>query len=52
MFVYNFFLPQTCIYQQYEAIHNRTTIFKLIVLGIEVHAAFEEKENKQKNAKF
>ena len=31
---------------------NRTTIFKLIVHGIELHAAFEERENKQKNAKF
>ena len=28
------------------------TIFKLIVYGIELHAAFEERENKQKNAKF
>ena len=35
-----------------EASQNRTTIFKLIVHGIEVHAAFEERENKQKNAKF
>ena len=25
---------------------NRTTIFKLIVHGIELHAAFEERENK------
>ena len=31
---------------------NRTTIFKLIVHGIELQAAFEERENKQKNAKF
>ena len=31
---------------------NRTTIFKLIVHGIELHAAFEERENKQKNAKL
>ena len=31
---------------------NRTTIFKLIVHGIELHAAFEERENKQKNDKF
>ena len=31
---------------------NRTTIFKLIVHGIEVHAAFEERESKQKNANF
>ena len=31
---------------------NRTTIFTLIVHGIELHAAFEERENKQKNANF
>ena len=31
---------------------NRATIFKLIVHGIELHMAFEERENKQKNAKF
>ena len=31
---------------------NRTTIFKLIVHGIELHAAFEERENKQKNAEL
>ena len=31
---------------------NRATIFKLIVHGIELHAAFEERENKQKNAKL
>ena len=31
---------------------NRTTIFKLIVHGIELHAAFDERENKQKNAKL
>ena len=31
---------------------NRTTIFKLIVHGIELHAAFEGRENKQKNTKF
>ena len=30
---------------------NRTTIFKLIVHGIELHAAIEKRENKQKNAK-
>ena len=28
------------------------TIFKLIQHGIELRAAFVEKENKQKNAKF
>ena len=31
---------------------KRTTILKLIVHGIELHATFEERENKQKNAKF
>ena len=31
---------------------NRTTILKLIVHGIELNADFEERENKQKNAKF
>ena len=31
---------------------NRATIFKLIVHEIELHTAFEERENKQKNAKF
>ena len=31
---------------------NRTTIFKLIVHGIELHAAFEKRENKKTNAKF
>ena len=31
---------------------NRTTIFKLIVHGIELHAAFEKRKNKQKNAKL
>ena len=31
---------------------NRTTIFKFIVHGIELHTVFEERENKQKNATF
>ena len=31
---------------------NRMTIFKPIMHGIELNAAFEERENKQKNAKF
>ena len=52
MFVCNFFFPQIFFHQQYEAIPNRTTIYKFIVHGIELHAAFEERENKQKNAKF
>ena len=31
---------------------KRMTIFKLILHWVELHAAFEERENKQKNAKF
>ena len=31
---------------------NRTTILKLVVHGIELCAAFEERDNKQNNAKF
>ena len=31
---------------------NKITIFKLIVHGIEPRMAFEERENKHKNAKF
>ena len=31
---------------------NRMAIVKLIVHGIELHATFEERENKEKNAKF
>ena len=31
---------------------NKTTIFKLIVHGIELPVAFEERENKQKKANF
>ena len=31
---------------------NKMTILKLIEHGIELHEAFEERENKQKNAKF
>ena len=31
---------------------NRTTIFKFIVHGIELHAALEERESKQKNAEL
>ena len=30
----------------------RTTTFTLMVHGIELHAAFEERENKQKKANF
>ena len=52
VYINYFFLPQTFIYQQYEVILNRTTTFKLNVHEIKLHAAFEEIENKQKNAKF
>ena len=31
---------------------NRTTTFTPMVHGIELHAAFEERENKQNNANF
>ena len=31
---------------------NRTTIFKLILHGIELHTEFKERDNKEKNAKF
>ena len=52
-FVYNFFLSQTVIHQQLmKPSLSRTIIFKLIVQGIELHGAFEERENKQKTAKF
>ena len=47
-----FFLPQTFIHRSMKPSLNRTTIYKHIVHGIELHAAFEERENKQKNAKF
>ena len=47
-FVYNFFLSQTFINQQHEAIFKQNDH----VHGIELHAAFEERENKQKDAKF
>ena len=49
-FVYNFFLPQILYISRMKPSLNRTTI--LIVHGIELHAAFEERENKQKNAKL
>ena len=52
-FLYNFFLTQTLYISSVKPFLNRTTIFKLIVHGIELHEAFEEeRENKQKNAKF
>ena len=51
-FVYDFFLPKTFYISSMKPSLNRTTIFKLIVYWIELHVAFEERENKQKNAKF
>ena len=35
-----------------QSVNRSTTTFTLIVHGIELHAAFEERENKQKNAYF
>ena len=42
----------TFIHQQYEATLKQNDHFKLIVHGIEIHTAFQERENKQKKAKF
>ena len=47
-----FFLSQILCFSRMQRSFNRTTIFKLIVNGIELHAAFEERENKQQNAKL
>ena len=55
MFDYNFLLriPKFLYISGMKPSQNRTTIFKLIVHEKELHAAFEERENKQKkNAKF
>ena len=49
-FVHNLFLPQTLYVGSLKPFLNRTTIIKLIVHGIELCTAFEERENKQKNA--
>ena len=46
------FFPKLLYISSMNPSQNRTTIFKLIVHGIELHAVFEERENKQKNAKF
>ena len=51
-FVHNFFLPQILYISRMKSSLNKTTIFKLMVHGIELRAAFEERENKQKNAKL
>ena len=49
-FVYNFFLLQTVVQQQYEAICKQNDRFH--THGAELHAAFEERQNKLKNADF
>ena len=46
------FFPKFLNISSMKPSKNRTTIFKLIVHGIELHTAFEKRENKQKNAKF
>ena len=46
------FFPKLLYISSMKPSQNRTTISKLIVQEIELHAAFEERENKQKNAKF
>ena len=51
-FVYIFFLHRILYISRMKPSLNRTTIFKLIVHGIELHATFEKRENKQKNAKL
>ena len=49
-----FFYPKLLYISSMKLSLSRTTILKLIVHGIELHAhaTFEERENKQKNAKF
>ena len=42
------FYPKLLYTSSMEPSINRTTVFKLIVLGIELHTAFEERENKKK----
>ena len=46
------FYPKLLYISSMKPSLNRTTIFILIAYGIELHAAFEERENKQKNFKF
>ena len=46
------FYPELLYISSMKPTFNRTTIFKIIVHGIELHASFEERENKQKNTKF
>ena len=47
-----FLSTQNIIHQQYEAIFKQNDHFNLIVQGLEQRAAFEEWENRQKDAKF
>ena len=53
-FVYNFFLSQSLYISSMKPSLNRTTIFKPTAHGIELRAAFEEREkiNELKNTKF
>ena len=46
------FYPQTPYIRSIRPFLNRTTIFELIVLGIELHLPHEETENKQKNTEI
>ena len=46
------FYPKLLYISSMKPSVNRTTIFKHIVHGKKLHAAFEERENIQKNAKF
>ena len=46
------FLSKLLYISSMKPSQSRTTIFKLIVHGIELHEAFTERENKQQNAKF
>ena len=47
-----FFYPKLLYISSMKPSLNRKIIFKLIVHRIELHAGFEERENKQKNTKF
>ena len=44
------FYPKLLYSSSMKSSVNRTTTFTLIVHGIELHAAFEESENKQKKS--
>ena len=51
-FVYNFFYSILLYISSIKPSLHRATIFKLIVHGIYLHTAFEERENKQMNVKL